>query len=95
MFNNMRFITKGVESLLDSPLQNALWFLIETMEIENRDYLQVFELNEKDGVLHVNHKQEIPPYKKVTIFPSIKPVTVKVFVIDDLTHSTMLLASEY
>ena len=44
---------------------------------------------------HIVHEQEQPPYHYELDVPCGDAVNAKVFVIDDLTHSTMLLAEEY
>ena len=44
---------------------------------------------------HIVHEQEQPPYRYELDVPCDDAVDAKVFVIDDLTHSTMLLAEEY
>jgi len=99
MFNEKRYATPGV--LLKVPLyiQNLLWSLIETMTVENQDYLQILELSEAiiDGksMQKIIHKQEDPLYLKEHIIPISKAVNAKLFVIDDGTHSTMLLSDEY
>ena len=41
------------------------------------------------------HSQEEPAYERTFTFPTDEPITAKIFVIDDETHSTMLLAEEY
>ena len=61
----------------------------------DKDYLQVFSLSEYNGKQRIIHTQEIPEYKKEYVLNISKTVTAKVFVIDDETHSTMLLANEY
>lgn len=63
------------------------------------DYLQVFKLSIKDrelGVIEIQHNQEIPEYKQIIIVKS-KDIKrdMKIFVIDEVSHSTMLLAEEY
>jgi hypothetical protein len=99
MFNTKRYATPQL--LLEIPLylQNILWFLIETMNVENQDYLQILELSETiiDGKLmqKILHKQENPVYLKEHTIPVKKAVNLKIFVIDDGTHSTMLLSDEY
>ena len=40
-------------------------------------------------------EQEQPPYRYELDVPCDNAANAKVFVIDDLTHSTMLLAEEY
>lgn len=99
MFNEKRYSTPGV--LLKVPLyiQNLIWLLIEIMAVESQDHLQIFELNEAviDGksMQKIIHKQENPLYLKEHIIPVNKAVNAKLFVIDDETHSTMLLSDEY
>ena len=61
-----------------------------------QDYLQVFELSEEKGKQKIEHSQEVPEYKREHLFNVGTSIfSGKVFVIDDETHSTMLLASEY
>ena len=69
----------------------------DTMEVESKDYLQVFELSEYDGMQKIVHSQEMPEYKmEYLIKLQGAPIFVgKVYVIDDKTHSTMLKAEEY
>ena len=47
------------------------------------------------SLLEDEHTQEEPPYERIFTFPSDYPITAKIFVIDDETHTTMLLAEEY
>ena len=44
---------------------------------------------------HITHTQEQPPYLYQMDVPCTDAVDAKIFVIDDGTHSTMLLAEEY
>ena len=95
MFNNPRYATSGINSELPLMTQIILWGLIDTMEVVRKDYLQVFLLSVEDRQQRIIHEQEQPEYRKEYLFPSDNPVTAKVYVIDDETHSTMLLAEEY
>ena len=95
MFNSPRYVTSGINSELPLMLQIILWGLIDTMEVAEKDYLQVFLLSVDDGKQRIIHEQEHPEYRKEYLFSSENPVTAKVYVIDDKTHSTMLLAEEY
>lgn len=61
----------------------------------DKDYLQVFSLSVENGKQRIIHAQEIPEYSKEYVFNTGTSITDKVFVIDDKTHSTMLLANEY
>ena len=71
-----------------------MWEMINNLPAD-RDYLQVFSLSEADGRQRIKHTQEEPEYCKEYLFDIEKPVTEKIFVIDDGTYSTMLLANEY
>ena len=95
MFNNPKYLTKGVQSSIPSWLVTLLWHLIEIMSVEQKDYLQVFRLRRTDTGQHISHTQEQPPYQYELDVPCTDAVTAKIFVIDDGTHSTMLLADEY
>ena len=94
MFNNQRYLTRGVDESIPLRLQNLLWNLIDLLPPE-RDYLQVFSLSPFGDMQQVIHSSEEPEYKKVLVVPSDKPITAKVYVIDDNDHCTMLLAEEY
>lgn len=61
----------------------------------DKDYLQVFSLSTYNGRQRIKHTQEVPEYNREFFFDTDCPVTEKIFVIDDGTHSTMLLANEY
>ena len=61
----------------------------------DKDYLQVFSLSAKGGKQRIKHTQEAPEYSKEYVIFIENPVTEKVFIIDDRTHSTMILANEY
>ena len=94
-FQNRRFITRGVDSEINLLLQIFMWQCIDTMPLI-KDYLQVFRLTAENGKQKVIHSQEEPEYKREYLINSDAPVFIgKVFVIDDETHSTMLLAEEY
>ena len=94
MFRNKRFITKGVLEHIEPLLQVFMWQCIDNMP-PPKDYLQVFKLTAKDHTQHVTHSQEEPAYEHSFDFRTDEPITAKIFVIDDETHSTMLLAEEY
>ena len=94
-FKNERFITKGVDFDVSPLLQLFIWHLIDAMP-PPKDYLQVFKLTDENGGQKITHIQEEPEYKREYMLNSDAPIFIgKIFVIDDETHSTMLLASEY
>ncbi len=96
MFQNPKFITKGVSEGIDLLLQLFMWQCIEEMS-EPKDYLQVFELTLEDNKQKIIHSQEQPKFKREYLLGiADAPIFIgKIFVIDDGDHSTMLLASEY
>ena len=91
MFNNQNSLTRGVMAEIPSWLTNLMWHMVLTMEIEEKDYLQVFKLTKTPTSQHIVHEQEQPPYRYELDVPCDDAVNAKVFVIDDLTHSTTLL----
>ena len=90
-----RFITKGIAENVDPLLQLFMWECIERIPLP-KDYLQVFELANENKKLKITHSQEQPEYQKEYLLKTDAPFYVgKIFVIDDETHITMLLAEEY
>lgn len=97
-----RYITRGANATLSIHLQLLLWNLIDTLK-QNKsielDYLQIFNfkhiVNNDKYNLVITHSQEVPSYEKEYKFHVDKPVDKKVYVIDDGTYTTMLLAEEY
>ncbi|MNW46171.1 hypothetical protein D3C74_234510 [compost metagenome] len=80
-------------------MQNLLWYLIESMEVEEKDYLQVFQLDsamiEGKRKQTIIHSQEQPAYRKDYAICAKQIIAGKIYIIDDRTHCTMLLAEEY
>ena len=96
MFTSPRYATRGVTTTVPLMLQIILWDLIDSMEVEEKDYLQVFRLTTDGTTQQITHSQEQPPYKKEYLFNTGTPfLNAKIFVIDDETHSTMLFSYEY
>jgi hypothetical protein len=94
MFNNSRYLTKGVQEKISLELQIFMWECIDKLS-DPKDYLQVFNLSVVGSLQRITHTSENPEYKMEYLIPSEKPITEKVYVIDDGDHSTMLLAEEY
>ena len=65
------------------------------MEAVKRYYLQIFRLSRTVTGQHIEHEQEQPLYKRTLDVPCEDAVDAKVYIIDDGTHVTMLLADEY
>ena len=94
MFSGKKYLTKGIYTNIPLEIQQFLWRAVETMPAP-KDYLQVFTLTKTPTGQHIVHEQEQPQYRYELDVPCDDAVNAKVFVIDDLTHSTMLLAEEY
>ena len=100
MFDRDKYITRGVAQTIPPEVQFLLWGLIEQARSRTTlDHLQIFKLKpvtvENVLLQQVVHEQEQPPYSNTVTFPCSSPVTSKVWAIDDVEHSTMLLPSEY
>ena len=102
MFDNNRYVTRGVNAEVDIRLQVIMWELIDKLngskDIEV-DYLQVVNICKKQDKILLEHKQEVPEYQKLYEINNMGDIKLeeklKLFVIDDVDHSTMLLAQEY
>ena len=94
MFTNKRYLSRGVDDTIPIELQLFMWACIDQIP-EPRDYLQIFDLEQVGDMQSIAHRSEQPEYHKVYLLPSEEPITEKIYVIDDSTHSTMILASEY
>lgn len=93
MFNNQRYLTKGVQSEITAELQFFMWECIKL--VPEPDYLQIFRLEPIGTMQRITHEQEQPQFRREYLIPSDSPITAKIYVIDSDTYSTMLLAEEY
>lgn len=102
MFEN-RHLTCGVQATIPPEIISFMWCLIDDLIKDGYavNSLQIFEFwEESDGMVKsvqmVRHTQD-PDYRAIynICLPIIKPINAKIFVIDDISHSTMLLAQEY
>ncbi|MCM1228111.1 MAG: DUF960 domain-containing protein [Clostridium sp.] len=94
MFKSKRYLTQGVQSEIPIELQLFMWECIDSLP-EPKDYFQVFRFRVVEGLQCITHITEAPEYRKKYKFASQNPITAKVYVIDDETHTIMLLAKEY
>lgn len=94
-----RYVIRQVNETVSIQLQILMWSMIDSLKEKKKlDYLQVFRLEVKEDKVLIEHEQEVPKYKKryevdKKLF-SIED-NVKVYVIDDVNHSTMILAEKY
>ena len=95
MFQNSRYLTRGVQETIPPELQLLMWNALAAIP-EPKDYFQVFRLSVLNGIQRIEHEQEQPPFKREYLLPTVEnPIAAKVYIIDDGDHSTMLLAEEY
>ena len=45
MFDNKRYLTKGIDSIVPILTQIKIWQVIDEMKVSKKDYLQVFHLS--------------------------------------------------
>lgn len=100
MFNNQKYITRGIQNEIPVWIQSFMWQAIDRMDVPVKDYLQVFSLectsDSGKADQHIIHSQEQPQYRKdYQISGNLHGIEAKIYVIDDVTHSTVLLAEEY
>ena len=94
MFDGQKYLTRGVKSRISIALQLFMWECICKMPVK-KDYLQVFQFAEENGMQKIVHSQEQPRYERTYFLQTEQPFNEKVYCIDDETHATMLLAEEY
>lgn len=102
MFDGQKYTTNGISNKVPMATQLIMWTMVENLKtkISSLDYLQVFELSIKFDSAgkpeqHIKHFQECPPHETEFTIKSDMPVEERIYIIDDKTHVTMLLASEY
>ena len=94
MFNSNRYLTRGVQTAIPFELQFFMWELIDQLP-EPKERFQIFRLTIQEGKQHISHESEQPEYHKEYDIDTANPIEEKIYVIDDDTHCTMLLAEEY
>ena len=94
MPDNKRYLTCGDDAAIPLEIQLFLWECVDSMPAP-KDYLQVFDLEQVGCMQSITHRSEEPEYHMEYLLPLEVPITGKLYVIDDGSHSTMLLASEY
>nr|WP_278679044.1 DUF960 family protein [Clostridium paraputrificum] len=98
---NNRYVTRGVNEEVDIRLQLIMWSMINKLKDEGNieiDYLQVFKLRKEGKKVIIEQSQEVPEHK-VSYEIEIEDVEIgnenKIYVIDNVEYSTMLIPSEY
>lgn len=93
-----RYMTRAIADSLHMEIQKLLWDSIdhEREQGEKLDYLQVFELENRENQQRIIHKQEVSERKRewLITLKGIPPVNGTVWCIDDGAHQTMLFPSD-
>ncbi|MDK2937378.1 MAG: hypothetical protein PWP62_2386 [Eubacteriaceae bacterium] len=103
MFNNDAYMTRGFQSEIPAITQVVIYDCLEKAKhsLKEMNYFQVFELRKirSNGVSlqEIVHFQEVPAFKETLVLelPESQIIETKIYAIDDGTHHTFLLASEY
>lgn len=96
-----RYMTRGIQDDVPMEIQLFLWELQTEIRKNSKeiDYLQVYDLEVKEGRQKVRHTSEEPEYEKEYVIQIEEPMTAKIFIIEDdygdKLVETMLLAEEY
>lgn len=100
MFRNKASMTVGYQNDIPDNIKEFIAHIIgKCSQMENTDYLQVFKFYidpNNDQMQVIEHTQKHPTKRMVyTIMGDFDKINTKVYVIDDTSHHTYLLASEY
>ncbi|WP_297426046.1 DUF960 family protein [Clostridium sp.] len=101
MFNKEnRYVSRVANSAIGIRLQLIMWNLIDELKMKVKvDYLQIFRISKDDNKkMIIEHEQEVPKYKEkysIELLDIEITSVIKVYVIDSIDYSTMILAEEY
>lgn len=96
-----RYMTRGIQADVPMEIQLFLWELQTEIRKNSKeiDYLQVYDLEVKEGRQKVRHTSEEPEYEKEYVIQIEEPMIAKIFIIEDdygdKLVEIMLLAEEY
>ena len=93
MFPPQRYATAAVNREIPLAVQLFLWQCIDEVHFLPA-YLQVFQLSAEGCRLRIVHTQKCPDYRKEYLLLSDMPITMKLYVINDAVHATMLFCEE-
>ncbi len=99
MFNGKKYVSRQVNEIVPMEITILMWNMIDELKSKmDLDYLQIFRLKKKEGKVIIEHEQEVPPYKEqYNLQQSHVSIEhdIKIYVIDSIDYSTMILAEEY
>ncbi len=91
------YITTGIKDQIPIEIQIFCWKCYEACKLKGKcDYLHVFDLKIlNQNIQQIEHRQEVPTYKKIHHMPSNSPISEKIFIIDEGEYIMMMLGNEY
>ncbi len=89
--------TKGICEKMPFSLQAICLELFMKRKLEGGlDYFHIFELSvTEQGKQRIYHKQEQPSYESMVEIEVENPIELKIWMIDEVEHVTLLLPEEY
>lgn len=99
MFDNERYVTRGIANTVPLSLQIMMWNMInELCQTKKKiDYLQVFKVCVSDNHIHIEHSSTNPKYDKIYEFGTVVAVHTNkwtIWVMDDGVQSVMMFPEE-
>ncbi|WP_456010686.1 DUF960 family protein [Clostridium butyricum] len=100
MFNGKKYVSRQANEIVPIEIQILMWSMIDELKEKMKvDYLQIFKISKQDDKsISIEHKQEIPRYENKIVVElegiKIKGI-IKIYVIDSVEYSTMILVEEY
>lgn len=95
-----RLLAIGITENVQKDIVDFLWMKIDEVVAKNQaDYLQIFEFFIKGNKLLIEHRQEIPKFRKKYVIDNVKEIykyrNLKIYTIDYNYYSVMMLAEEH
>ena len=95
MVKNERYVSSVVAARIPLVTQLMMWAMIDDLKAVEVDSFQVFFLSPANEKQRITQMQEVPEFRRELTVDCEEQVTEKVYVIDSIEYSTMLLAEEY
>jgi hypothetical protein len=98
VFNNERYVSKGVGAVIPAEVCAVLWAMIDALKVTGIEVsgYQFFTLSPQNEGQKIVHSQEQPDYTRDTTLPlNCSPVQERIYAIDNGEYSAMILSSEY
>lgn len=102
MFDNKRFVTRGIDSEVSLSIQILIWQMIDNLKRKKNkiDYLQKFKVTYSDKFIKIEQSSTEPKYENtfefhtVSVGMAVTEQTYTVWVIDDSENTVMMFPDE-